>query len=1733
MSTTTTHDRQYAATLLADALVREAASSRGHRRLVLRNHLGVTPGDIFDALVPRLDPAATVPVHEARVPVTLLGVALEDHGTAGTDRLLVPYLVGEPGQNSGTAGFAALLRDHVPAGPGQRVLLILDASPVETVRTAAEDAATLPLLQWRACARAAVEGARGQVAELCQAILTDDGRFRRLERKAATLSTLHELAGHDDPRDAGRALHELGCYLSDPAAYNDHKRLLRSAQTRAKLQSWLAPGQDFDQRLAALYANPDSPQLDRVRNARTPFGLDYAAFTLDDIPTRTAPARPLRLASPVSPTEPARMTLGNRAVIWKPGGGAFGIALATPASADALATITWSDTGEPEELPVAAGDRYVEILATGTGWRFARLAVEGGQAAELAVFLDEGRWAPFEAGLDLDLDELAFRTGAEPRLLALGPGGELAGQPTIGLLDRPEPGQREVLEATLAGERHPIPLLIEDEEDLDEPAPGPNPDPRPEPPDGDGDGDDGGDDDDEDKEGEAGGRPEAVPAVASVAHALLLATGRGDEVGGSQFLVTTDGEGRRSAVIATPGRYDLEPQDLGGELEGLELERQILDSPDTTAFTVLRGANGATLHPHPYLEQLDISGIEGVDAFRDARAELFAAVRGAGSMHAIAAGIGAAEAQAYVDAYEAVLDSLLLGDRFLAEYEKLFLCDAVADAQSGELLIAPSNPLSVAYLLALGQQFAGWHPRAGQVLPEDLKACTMRHLVPYFSVQGDWYETGAPAPLLWRRYRPASVGHSSDHRPAYITRRIERFLEVHPEYGDARQLLGLAFYEPGDGAAVLEALRSLARRQIRGTARYSMPRLAVTIVSASEAATLVEELVTGQLSDESDADTDRLLRDRLEVSRATPDQGDPAFAHLSFVFESPLERQPAAINLAARATTLFVDGLAAVPGRHIEPGRNETTFLWGTFTGAAGQGPLPSLVRKSLELVSGMPRDPITPGRTRMPSTRVAPSHLRTLYNASAWVVHLDRLLGLEAFAPDASGRHARYVVDYSDRVDTAQPGLDAITATNRIEPYHRALRQALSGIGRPNEDGLRRLLQLFNGVSGQWALDLIRSNPEPLRERIALATAVQALDGLDGLHGEGSIGVVVPVDEVLDALPRAARPSKGSLCDDLLYVRIPTEVGKGHVDLRGRLLEVKYRGSTDPKAAPTARQQLERGRDWLLSTFGDRTSPAHPFRARDLSELLRAAATRADAFRLLPQGVSRAALEPALDAISHGKFELRLDYGAGGQTQHGEFISIEADSTVLAHRQPLAGEGLSLGHLRLGRPALEALAAGKEIPRPASLAAVTFDGPAPDGAGGPEGSGGPGPQDPEGSGGPGPVEPRAGGGGSQMPPTDQPGGKPPRQAAEQAPAPSRSPEAPPAEVTLFAGRLDTAFAKYGLSVEPFRPELAQVGPSIVRFRTRTLGRLSITEVERRARDLGREIAASGEVSIGDEPGYVTVDVPRSERVAVPLPAVLGSLDAAPARPGALNFVAGMAPSGAVEVADLSRLPHLLVAGATGSGKSVFLRGLLVELLRARTPEQLSLLIIDPKRLDFAAFARAPHLRGNAIISDPDEALEVLQHTLEAELARRQPILEEAGVSSAAEYYESGGRLEDLPQLVILVDEFADLVLAGTDRRAFSELVQRYAQLTRAYGIFLVLATQRPSVDVVTGSIKANLSARIAFSLPSATDSRTVLDRGGAEDLLGDGDLLFYRNGRVQRLQAPFTSAADVRAVIS
>ena len=227
---------------------------------------------------------------------------------------------------------------------------------------------------------------------------------------------------------------------------------------------------------------------------------------------------------------------------------------------------------------------------------------------------------------------------------------------------------------------------------------------------------------------------------------------------------------------------------------------------------------------------------------------------------------------------------------------------------------------------------------------------------------------------------------------------------------------------------------------------------------------------------------------------------------------------------------------------------------------------------------------------------------------------------------------------------------------------------------------------------------------------------------------------------------------------------------------------------------------------------------------------------------------------------------------------------------------------------------------------------------------------------------------------------------------------------------------------------------------------------------------------------------------------------------------------------------DLASMPHLLIAGATGSGKSVCLNSLITCLLMNHSPEQLRLVLIDPKRVELTAFAKIPHLAFSEIVVDLERVVGTLQAVIN-EMDSRYRRFAQAGVRDIRGYNEreSGPQV---PYWVLVIDELADLMIAAPYQ--VERQVVRLAQLARATGIHLVIATQRPSVDVVTGLIKANFPTRIAFAVASQVDSRTVIDHGGAEKLLGRGDMLFQSTDaqKPRRLQGVFVSDEETDAVV-
>lgn len=280
----------------------------------------------------------------------------------------------------------------------------------------------------------------------------------------------------------------------------------------------------------------------------------------------------------------------------------------------------------------------------------------------------------------------------------------------------------------------------------------------------------------------------------------------------------------------------------------------------------------------------------------------------------------------------------------------------------------------------------------------------------------------------------------------------------------------------------------------------------------------------------------------------------------------------------------------------------------------------------------------------------------------------------------------------------------------------------------------------------------------------------------------------------------------------------------------------------------------------------------------------------------------------------------------------------------------------------------------------------------------------------------------------------------------------------------------------------------------------------------------GREVR-----NVGPRDGAILLEVPNRERRTVHLAEVLDPDQYDPAREPVVPI--GWGADGNPIRVEIGRLPHMLVAGATGQGKSVFLNAVLISLLLQCGPERLRLVLIDPKRVELAPYARLPHL-DLPVATDTDAAVEALSHAA-AVMDARYALMESQGVRHYRDLTPSP------PPLVVVIDELADLMLQA--KKQVEPLIVRIAQLARAAGVFLVVGTQRPSVDVVTGLIKTNMPTRVAFRTMQMVDSRVILDRNGAERLTGEGDGLLLLNGSTtpRRFQAPWVSDDEIVRVVA
>lgn len=320
------------------------------------------------------------------------------------------------------------------------------------------------------------------------------------------------------------------------------------------------------------------------------------------------------------------------------------------------------------------------------------------------------------------------------------------------------------------------------------------------------------------------------------------------------------------------------------------------------------------------------------------------------------------------------------------------------------------------------------------------------------------------------------------------------------------------------------------------------------------------------------------------------------------------------------------------------------------------------------------------------------------------------------------------------------------------------------------------------------------------------------------------------------------------------------------------------------------------------------------------------------------------------------------------------------------------------------------------------------------------------------------------------------------------------------------------------------------VGPTVVQYSLKPHEGVKLSKITSLKQDLALALAAKAIRIEAPIPGksLVGIEVPNDSRATVYMRDLMESKEYQNHK-SKLKLAIGRDVSGKTIIGDLAKMPHLLIAGATGSGKSVGMNSFLISLLYNNSPEELKLILIDPKRVELNNYNKIPHLL-TPVITDPEKAATSLRWAV-AEMNTRYQTLADAGHRNIADYNADKNIVVKMPKIVIVIDELADLMMASGKETEAS--ICRLAQMARAVGMHLIIATQRPSVDVITGLIKANIPARISFTVSSSIDSRTIIDSVGAEDLLGQGDMLYLPGnmGKPVRIQGIFISSKEIERV--
>ncbi|QFU84284.1 FtsK/SpoIIIE domain-containing protein [Natronorubrum aibiense] len=824
-------------------------------------------------------------------------------------------------------------------------------------------------------------------------------------------------------------------------------------------------------------------------------------------------------------------------------------------------------------------------------------------------------------------------------------------------------------------------------------------------------------------------------------------------------------------------------------------------------------------------------------------------------------------------------------------------------------------------------------------------------------------------------------------------------------------------------------------------------------------------------------------------------------------------------------------------------------------------------------------------------------TNLAKLWDNSLWVGHVQPNVGIEFYLrseADMQRQTGKLMIHYSDQYDSSSPNYDVITSTNKRNPYLLSLQRALAKSELSGQLNTENILSTLVGVDGDLALKLQRANDTEVVEFIGfvggLALSRTILEDSIPDH----VWIPISMNELVQH-DRAYRSgttglfqtdADGKSSDDLCFIGVPTD----QTDSTIKLWLVETKGGSSK--IDTGRDQIEKGIENLQGWLRPNENPAdEQLLYSDFGKIILDAARRLFNYEIISKE-EWVQIENRERELLEGRFDtsfLRDSEGHIGEVirirqntfqseidSDGRVRSIEApiDALEILSNKPAEEilPDLNMKHLQFEKPVVSPESktstdeggAVSEVDVMDSGSNITHSRDQEEQPVNPEVD--PADESDESTSDDTPtdistnkereevhaeddvaetseadVEP------DETPADEECKSDKDREKGKQGGDQKQSfpdiinqlSESPAPETNVnhskLVRNLKQAFESLDIDVHPPNPNSISIGPRKVGIDVIPKEGQKIGGILRNLDTLSVQIKAHGDI-VGTrvpEKGAVHLEIPHGDPRDIYLREGLKALEERTSGPLALPI--GVDTKNEHHILSLVDERHALIGGATGSGKSNFLTTLVSALAITHSPEEVEISLIDPKGVDFGAFSSFPHVKAGGYFDTPDAGTEHLFNIVQEEVKQRREYLANTGVSSLAELYEHQETIdaEPLPFHVIVIDEYADLIMSADDEDSLEESVTRLAQIGRALGIVILLATQRPSADIVSGKIKANFPCRISFRLPSNTDSRVILDEPGAEDLQGAGDMIVHsQSGTRLNLQGYYLTPPDKMKII-